>query len=143
MLSIRVYRHSAAVFLSTAVFGLATVACWFNSLDWLLKAFMTLGVGGLALGHWRQRRLETAVTRLNLSATACAIEVDQEWLPVEVAVHFCGGPLLVLKLRCLDGYSPAFGQVFWLWFYPGIITHFEQRQLRCLLANEYNPLTVN
>jgi hypothetical protein len=139
VLSIRVRSHSAAVFLSTAVFGLAAAACWFNSLDWLLSTLMTLAVGGVAMCHWRERRRATKVTRLNLSASSCTIQVDEEWLPAELIVHFCGGSLLILKLRCLDGSSPTFGQVFWAWFYPGVITELEQRQLRCLLANEYNP----
>lgn len=139
MISIPIRSHYAPFLLGSVVFTLAIAACWVNSLGLLVKIVSMLCTCGLAIRCCLERRKSAKMTQLNLMANSCTIRVKENWLAASLAVHFCGGPLLVLKLRCLEPASSQFGEVFWLWLYPAVVTELEQRQLRHFLANQFKP----
>jgi hypothetical protein len=138
-ISIRSYR--AGLIIGGGIFVLALASCWYNSFFWPLKIAMAILVVWVGLSCWFE---QFKVTRLNLTTDACYAQVNgDDWMPVELAVHYRDGVVLVLKLRCLDASLPYFRHVLWVWLYPGIITELEQRRLRCFLANEFNPAKVS
>ena len=137
MFSILVRRHRTLLGFYTVIFIAAVVCCWFNSLVWPLKVAMTGLVFCAGLGVWLDRQ---KIARLSLTKHYCnALLASGEWVSVELTISYCDWFLVVLKLRCLDASSPHFRQKFWLWFYPGVATEKEQRQLRYFLANEFRP----
>jgi hypothetical protein len=140
MVSLRIQRGGLSIRFAGLVFLLAFIACWLNSLALPFKAAMAFLICCGALTNYYNRHTLPYITRLNVTANSCAIEIaDNNWVSAELLVHYMDGFMLVLKLRCLDAASPQFGRVFWVWLYPGAINQSEQRRLRSFLANERVP----